>query len=305
MFEVSNSSLSTYHSCPKKWYWNYVEGLKPRKVASALTLGLVIHEAQDRYFKSESIQSIRTWINKTYDDAISQAPWEDQEELFLGQKTALGMFLNFPYTQLTFQQIQSEREFKVQLDTDVMYIGRADGLVMLNNRWWVREIKTSGENISMFQKRAAVSSQATGTTWALEELDNIEIQGCLFEYCRKPKLIKKMSEDMYQFGERIYLDYCDARKRDTYFIRYTTYRSPVDIAIWKNDALKTAYRIQRSVKEDDFPRNTGSCYQFNKECPYFRICREENPSQMVKDLLYEKRERKIDAQETSQPTDEK
>ena len=58
MLEISNSSLSTYQTCQKKWAWLFIEGLKPRYKSSALTLGDIMHKTFDKYYKGLSIDAI-------------------------------------------------------------------------------------------------------------------------------------------------------------------------------------------------------------------------------------------------------
>jgi hypothetical protein len=256
---------------------------------SALTLGSIIHDAFNRYYNGMSFKDITKWIDKTYKDDMGNLPPEEVEQAYLDSKTALGMFLNFPFNQMKFDKIESEKEFRHPLATDIMYVGRIDGLVMYEKKWFIREVKTTGENRTMFMNRASTSPQATGYVWGIQRTLQIPITGLLYDALRKPKLYKKVSEDMYQFGNRIYMDYCDKKKHKSYFFRYPTYRTQQDCDLWVIDTISTARHLIKSIKKDDFPRNTNSCWVYNQECPYRRICFERKPDSMVIDLLYEKR----------------
>lgn len=291
MLEVSNFALSTFRTCPKRWYWNYIEQLKPRKQHASLTLGSIIHEAFDRYYKGETIGDVCQWISDEYRSKMGELPPEEQEHMYLDSKTALGMFLNFPFQQMKFDEIQSEREFELPLMKDVNFKGRIDGKVKYKGQWWVREVKTTGETKTMFENRASVSAQASGYVWAIETIDKDAVVGLIYDYIRKPRLYKKSSEDMYEYGQRIYLDYCDSSKRETYFHRYQTYRTPQDLDMWLSDARSTSKQIQGCIAANEYPRNTGSCWVFNQECPYRRICFEMKPDPMVLELLYDKEDR--------------
>jgi len=300
ILEVSNNSLSTYRTCNKKWYWNYVEGLKPRQQVSALTLGSTIHEAFDRHYKGQTQQDIMNWIDKSYKEQIAKAPLEEQEQLYIDQKTCQGMFSNFPFKVMTFEKIESEVEFRVRLCHGIYFRGRIDGKVQLAGRKWIRELKTSGETGTMFENRAAVSGQATGYVWATIEETGDDIVGVLYDYIRKPRLEKRVTEDMYRYAQRVYDDYCDLTKHKSYFRRYRTYRTPVDIAFWKQDTMQTAKHIRKCVHTGEFPRNTGSCFVFNRECAYKRICMEVKPDPMIIEMFYDKRESVLDAQPKAQ-----
>lgn len=296
--EVSNSSISLYRLCPKRYYFYYVENLKPRRKSSSLALGSVIHDAFDKYYKGSSMKEIVSFIDTSYKDTMSTLPPEEAEDAYIDSKTALGMFLNFPFDQLKFDKIESEREFRIPLMKGVDFVGRIDGKVLHNGFKWIREVKTTGETKQMFENRASVSGQATGYTWAIQELDGEAISGVIFDGLRKPRLIKKSSEDMYEFGQRIYIDYCDAKKKDSYFYRYPTYRSETQLQFWLSDTKSTTRTIQRALKCGDFPRNTGSCWVFNQACPYKSICFESTIDPVMRDLLYEPREEGDGGKET-------
>ena len=290
MLEISYSSLSLYCLCPKKYYWKYLESLTPRKTHAGLILGKTIHEAFDLYYKGSNMTDIVSYIDKTYRDIMGTLPSEEQEQCYLDSKTCLGMFLNFPFNQMVFDKVESERSFKIQLMKGVIYVGRIDGKVEETGHKWIREFKTTGEVKAMFENRASVSSQATGYVWAMTNIDLEPIVGVLYDGIRKPRLVKKMNEDMYEFGQRIYLDYCDEKKKESYFYRYPTYRTTENIELWLEDTKLIAKDIKRARDKHEYPRNTGSCWVFNKECEYRRVCHERNPDPMVLDLLYEKGE---------------
>lgn len=288
--DVSNNSLTTYRICQKKYYWNYIERLVPRYKDRALTLGGIVHEAFDMYYSGKDKTDIIAWINDTYKEERGRVGIEEQEDLYLDTKTALGMFINFPFTEMKFQDILPEEEFNVELDQSIDFKGRVDGKVKYDDRWWIREVKTTGSDISAFEKRASVSAQVTGYVYAIEKRDKHEIEGVIFDYLRKPKLYKRRDECMEEFGQRIYQDYCDKKKKKHYFGRYPTWRSPHAITLWLSDARRTAHQIRRSCDNLDFPRNTNACYAWRQECPYKKICFNEHIDPLIIELFYTRKE---------------
>jgi len=288
VLEVSFSSLSQYRLCPKRYYWKYVEQLTPRKASKGLILGKTIHEAFDSYYKGLKDKDIVQFIDDTYKSILHELPPEEQEQCYLDSKTCLGMFVNFPFSQLRFDAIESEKQFTVPLVRGIRFIGRVDGCVEESGENWIREFKTTGEVRSMFENRASVSGQATAYVWGILQAYGISVVGVIYDAIRKPRLLKKQSEDMYEFGQRIYLDYCDPRKQRSYYYRYKTYRTDKDILLWLEDTISTAKTVRKALQCRDFPRNRGNCWVFNQECPYRRICFERKPDPMIIDLLYER-----------------
>jgi hypothetical protein len=87
---LRNSERSTFNRCMQKWYWHYVEGLKPRYEPDAVALwfGTGIHEilanwykpgfkrganpvkAWEKWYAAEEreLQAVRTSVSESYDD---------------------------------------------------------------------------------------------------------------------------------------------------------------------------------------------------------------------------------------------
>ena len=56
------------------------------------------------------------------------------------------------------------------------------------------------------------------------------------------------------------------------FSRFETSRTPSDIAQWQKNALRILADITRDMNRDFFPMNSQACFNYNRECEYFRIC---------------------------------
>ena len=289
MLELSHSSVSVYKSCPMRWKWRYQDGLKPKRTAPQLTLGQVLHKAFDLHFSNTPTHEILKFMTSRYNEEIPKASAEDHEQLILDHKTVLGMFLNYPNKNLNFDEIKSEMEFSTRIDNlrGVTFRGRVDGLVKQQGVWWLREVKTTGSSIKQFEQRAQTSSQATGYISSMHKVTGLAIEGCMYDCIRKPLLRKRVSEDSQAFADRIYLDYQDRSKQKTYFTRYYTYRTPVDLKRWEDDMVNIVRQIRKSQRHDCFYRNTDNCYMYNSECPYKKICFQETPDPLVMELYYE------------------
>ena len=287
---ISNNSSTTANSCWKKFYWRYVERLTPIRQSSSLTLGSIVHEAFDLHYKNTPYKDVIKFIAGTFDEEIAKLPPEEQEHLTVAKYTALGMFANFPYKNLAqFDEVHSEKSFSVKLlngnrYTDGMtFEGRIDGLVKKNGKWWVRELKTTGQTSRIFSQRINTSSQGTGYVWAMKKL-GYDVVGLMYDYVKRPLLRKRMSEDQFEFGNRILKDYAD--KPEAYFNQVYSYRNTHELNLWEKDIKDQAKEIRRKFKAGDFYRNTGSCYNYNMECPYNKICFEEHTDNLMLSLYF-------------------
>ena len=282
--DISNNSSSVARSCWKKFYWRYNEKLTPIRQSPALTLGRVVHEAFDLYYTGTPVQDVILHIKKTFDEEIDKAAPDESEYLVIQKFTALGMFAhcNFLDTK-KFEEIQSEKEFRVKLIPGVYFTGRLDGLVKKRGLWWVRELKTTSQSQRQFHQRCATSSQGTAYVWAMKKL-GYDVKGIMYDFIKKPLLRKRVCEDQFEYGSRILADY--KNKPDFYFGQIFSYRNDLELRMWEEDAISLAKDIQAKAKSGRYYRNTSACYSYNSECPYKKICFEEQPDNLMLQLYF-------------------
>lgn len=277
-------------SCQKKYYWNYIEGLRPVRKTASLSLGSVIHEAFDWFYKGASSFEVLKSIHTTMDIQIDKAPLEDVEDLMIARYILTGMWNSFPFKITTFtdfKKIEPEMEFKVKVPRmrGVLFVGKVDGLVTDNNGlMWIRELKTTSQPFSQFELRCRQSSQGTGYIWALRQL-GYPVQGVVYDYIKKPLLRKGVNETVDDYGKRIVLDY--ASRPDVYYKRHPSYRTDEEIAMFEKDLRQVAYDIRQKGRENSWHRNTDQCWNYNSECPYLKICFKEKPDPLTLQIYFE------------------
>ena len=289
MLEISHNSMSIAKSCWRKYWWTYHEGLKPIKQSAALSLGSTIHAAFDMFYKGFPTLEVTQYISDTFDKQISDASPNDIEDLVISKYTALGMWMHYPTKDLNdFQSVESEREFKVRVQNGVYIVGKIDGIVKKDDVKWVRELKTTGLHFPQFERKSRVSSQASAYVYAIKK-DGEDVQGVIYDYIKKPLLRKNMSEDMNEFGRRIMKDYRE--RPGMYYRRHYVYRSPEDISEFEWDMEALIKDIKSKKDKHDFYRNTDQCFNFNSECPFFKICHSSEPDDLTVKLYFDKSER--------------
>jgi hypothetical protein len=280
--ELSHSKAETFRSCQKKYYWKYVQHLKPVTRDTALSLGAILHEAFDFFYKGASDQETYQYIADRFAEELKKEEVADQEDLIISKYTALGMWLNYPHKQKEYDIIASEESFKVNLFEGVDFIGKVDGRIQQFNNWWVREVKTTGQSLRQFQGRCQTSSQGTGYVFGLTP--KYDIKGIMYEYIRKPILRKGVKETADDFGRRIMDDY-KARPK-FYFSRYPSYRTAVDLKLFKEDMAHLAQDILEKDKRGIYYRNPDQCWSFGQECPFLKICFAEEPDPLTLELYF-------------------
>lgn len=295
LLEVSYSSSSDMRSCPKKFYYRNILGLQQKKKASSLRIGSTIHECFEMFFLHINAQDVINHIDDVYKKLLLNANEIEAEDYLIEKYICLGMWVNYPFNEMEFQEVVPEKKFRVKLgdrsNRGIYLTGTVDGLVKRDGKWWIREVKTTSQEREAFQRNAAVSYQASGYIYGIEKMLGIDICGVVYDYIRKPKLRKGVKEDAQAFADRIFRDYCNEEKKESYYDRYYSYRSTKEIQEYEKDMLMLAKEIRLSSKTGQWGRNTEACYDWNRECPYKKICWIDSPEKGMLDALYTKSSR--------------
>ncbi len=285
MILLSASRTSVAKSCWKKYQWKYIEGLRPVTKPISLTLGSIIHDAFESFYKGESDANVYHNIGKAFDKEMSKVSLPDHEALIVAKYTALGMWKFNPYKLDTYEEIHPEVEFSVTVGNlrGVRLIGRMDGKVKKAGTWWVREVKTSGMYHQAFRNMISVSAQATAYVYAMQRM-GYKVDGVVYDAIRKPRLQKRQHETAHDFGKRIWEDYRD--RPTAYFMREFTYRNPTHMKLFENDTIQLVRDMRARKRSNIWYRNTDNCYKYNSECAYKKICFQEKPDTLTLQLFY-------------------
>ncbi len=285
--DLSYNNGSTFRGCQKKFYWRYIEHLEPVIKIPSLTLGAVLHEGFDLFFKGGADQEVYQYIADKFTEELAKQEASDQEDLLIAKYIALGMWWNYPYKKEKFDQIASEERFEIPLINGVKLVGKVDGRVHQHGNWWVRELKTTGLTQRQFEGRCSTSAQGTGYVYGMIKL-GYDVKGILYDYIKKPLLRKGVNETADEFGRRIMHDYKTRPK--LYYSRHLSYRTPVDLRNFEEDSIRLAEDIIDKTKTGKFYRNLDQCWNFGSECPYLKICMADKPDQLTLELYFNKKE---------------
>ena len=292
MLNLSYSSTADARSCWKRFYYKDIVGYIPKKRESSLGVGTVIHECFDLHFNKASLQDVLTHIENSYNKIISEELNPNEVERFtIDKSVCMGMWMSYPFSDMGFQEVLPEKKFEVKLGNmhGVKLVGRIDGLIKKDDKWWIREVKTTSLSQQQFQGRAAVSYQASGYIYGIEKQEKIKVHGVLYDTIKRPLLRKRVTESASEFADRIVADYANPKNKDFYYDRYYSYRSDKEMEEFEIDMIKLAREIRTRKRKDDWYRNTDACWTFGKECPYKRICWVDKPNDDMIDAYYERR----------------
>jgi hypothetical protein len=284
--EISNNSTSILRSCPKKYYWTYVEGLKPLRKSQSLLLGSVLQDSFNLFYNGSTKVEVHQYINKIMEEEILKVSPTEEEDFWVTKYTLTGMWLGYPFRRDSFTNIKPEMELTVDLMPGVKIVLRIDGLVTDDmNRLWIRELKTTSQSFQQFETKSRTSSQGTLYIWAVRKA-GYDVHGIIYDYIKKPLLRKNVKDDIHSYGARILNDYSD--RPEYYYKRHSAYRNVVELKLFEHDLCIWAREILRRYSSNEWPRNQDNCWNYNSECPFLKICYSEEPDKLTIELFYER-----------------
>lgn len=196
---LRTSPIKTWMSCPRKWFFEYLQGYVPVEEALALFLGTVWHKAMEVY-----LAAIRDGGNvleglQTIEDAkLDPVDLARLRPLFVGYCARWEA-----EDRATMTVLSIEREFQTPLENPAtgaasktwVFAGRLDAEVQIDGRHLVLEHKTSGEDISPgsdYWRQKRLDAQASNYLAATGAIGN------LYDVAKKPRLEQRRATPLEQ-----------------------------------------------------------------------------------------------------------
>lgn len=241
---LSYSGANTWTSCRMKWYWNYVQNIRRKKVSYALQVGGIVHDLIHRHYMSEDIpQDMETYIQEQY-------PNNEGPESLLVANEALTLVSGYlkRYENEPLQVISSEMKIeleRVEPQTKQPYniYAIVDAVARdEQKRLWRLEHKTA----------------ARMDTYYLNGLRG-GLQGGIYHYCLNQTMPEPVIGTIYNMLIK------------TKIPNYQ--RMPVMMqATLAERAIQTFDGIARQIFDGDIYPDANACFSYNRECDYLPLC---------------------------------
>ena len=265
MEKFSYSKISMFMECPKKFYWRYVEHLRPKKKSPALALGSCMAYSLATFRRTGSQDEARqAFVDRWEEEGRILQKTKDDDPL---RSVARGLEILSEYMQ-TFPGdpknfIRPEVSFEDEIAPGILFRGRLDGVVRLDDgSVAVNEDKTASQWGDSYFRRLHGSFQIMWYLWIAKKLGLFSLDGKA-----TPKCLVRV---IYIHRER--------------------YRFPSDLIIKSgkqvddsfNDLMNWVKLIQRCVSENHFPRgDVNACLKYGG-CDYLPL---RDASRRLKDSL--------------------
>lgn len=285
-----NTRLSDYRRCPRYYFYRHVMHWKPvGRPSAALVFGSSWHAAMDVVWQmcaeghatpdvlDAAYEAFcKTWTAEGY-PPISEMSLEDAQDL--GARTPgtahemlMAYFEKREKMMRSSKILAVERSFAVPLssvDPKLFYIGRIDKILEVDSRR-VRAIehktttatKKQGQRTKirpLYMEGYSPNSQVDGYLFAMQ---------LLYPHCKSDVwvdavMVHKLDDDCQFIPIDRQIEHLDSWLFDTHS--------------WIKQ-LETDMELLSSCGPEDrymaaFPKNTGSCFDFNAACPFLKLCK--------------------------------
>lgn len=141
----SPNMIKTYFSCPKKYYFRYVENINVPQSSLPFEKGKKIHALANYYLQKIKIDRIETTLNKTEREVwelLKQNPFYNME--CVKSEFTLSIKLSFPTAcgDFPLQRDRNLDEPNLNNNQDFWLGGRLDAIVHSGNDYYILDYKT-------------------------------------------------------------------------------------------------------------------------------------------------------------------
>jgi len=248
-----STQINDFRRCPEYYRRRHVQGLTlvgGNKHSDPLAAGGAIHKGVEAWFETGDVAKAV---------AAVKADW-GEDELFLPEKAK--------YTQgflcsvmEGYVEAWKDSSFKVLANEQWLesgnYGGIVDRLVELDDGIYVMDTKTtSGWVNERYIESFQLSSQFRGYVW----------------------LARQAGYDCVgAFLDAVHLDTRYHKVKSSDFVREKILYSDEQIEKWRDDRDNTTLQISMNhmravAPEAAWPQNDQRCFDWNKPCPYWRLC---------------------------------
>lgn len=251
MIELTASMVRSFKSCPKRYFFEYIECLKPAESAEALVTGSSYHEYLEKLLRGESfdVVDLPSAMAEAFDRFIPWRNWEVRDV---------------------------EKEFRVKLAPGIYLKGKMDALC--EDGTPVEHKSSSTKPDEKYRARLFLDDQVSCYLLALSLLRGEPVNRIVYTVCAKPKLAvsKKLEGDPEAQARDLLArqrEWFDSEKVDC----FTVVRATQEIEDFKRELVYLGRSLQQGRKV--FYRNPSCCSIM--PCAYQSICQDYDPECLV------------------------
>lgn len=307
---LTYSSIRAFRNCRKMYDLRYNQHLAPLEEDSeAQALGTIFHGSMERWYGrdmaipvEQTVNSILEYIDGACPDRIADKRqkkiWHQVRAMFLGYVKK--------YPTEEFEVVFVEKEFEsliINPETDYasrtfIMRGKVDGMIRKGEKHFLIEHKTASIINEDYIDRLPMDFQIILYAAYIERYMNIQIAGILYNVIGKAQIKQGMGENAEQFqirrakliaqsktgktsakqwvpesDEEFQERLAQKHAKDDMFHRQQLIISRDNFDVLHSEIWELTQQLLLARRTGEWYMNTDYCYQYNRLCMYFPICR--------------------------------
>lgn len=270
---IDSTSLTTYLTCPRKYFYRIVLGfISKGSVPPYFAFGSAYHKFReildnsmndtvDGKPRSESeafilaLQAAKAYAAKYLKEAEVGTKWDflTAGRLALSCEKAFEVWLE---ERKKFKVIAAEQIVTVSLPHGTGIMGKIDRLISWNGRVWVWDYKTTSKLGPYYERSLEPNDQFARYIWMTQQLSGQAIAGLMVDV-------------LY-----------NSKKEGPKFQLFPTARNKTQLDNWVREHKYWEEQIENNRKEDFWPMNPKSC----AFCEYHSVCKQGTESGQMSQL---------------------
>lgn len=315
---LTYSALNTFRNCPRKYKHRYLDNLRPRERAEALSFGGIVHSAIELWYRSvldpNRLESVLNHLDLQFPDRnvddLQKSLWHLARAMFTG-------YANH-YATEDFDIIEVEKEFVGEIrnpDTGrqsqtFRIAGKVDGIVQCHDGMYLLEHKTAANIDASYLDKLWTDTQIALYSHYLREL-GYPIVGVIYNVLLKSRLKQGRGETQAEYeirhaelaaknksgkstakrqlpesDEDFQARLAEWYSRPDAFHREFIYLSEDRLAMLQDEVWEITQQYLDAKRRGKWLLNTSNCFSYQRPCEYLSFCQSGfNPN--VADNLYE------------------
>ena len=293
--KLTHSRMACAKSCMRKHQYRYDMGLIPDNDATALRIGSAIHYGIEQWCKGVDPEKVIADVFDKY----AVKPISMNDDAFDIEKVTVQCLLSgymWYYSNDEIEHIEVEKSFSLPLinpetgasSRTFTLDGKRDGVIRMNGRLFVKEIKTTSDDIndgSNYWLRLRCDQQISLYILAAR-LEGLEPEAVLYDVIRKPSIRqckatpvdkrkytkenklyanqREFDETPEEFKARLWEDITE--RPEFYFQRREIPRLHDDLEAFKYEAWQIADMLRKGYNFRNVSRSTCDFCEFKSIC---------------------------------------
>lgn len=251
MITLTASKLRSFKSCPKKYFFEYVECLKRTDVPEALSIGSSYHANLEKLFSGQTLEPPTDLPGAMAEAFDKYIPWRD------------------------WNIRDVEKEYRVKLAPGIYLAGKIDAIC--ENGIPIEHKSSGSKPDEKYRERLFLDDQVSCYLTALSLIRKTPVTHIVYTVCQKPSSLRlRKGETEEEFFERQRRWYDENPEEKV--TAFTVVRAAEELEEFRQELIYMGRSLQQGRKV--WYRNPMAC-AIGSRCGFADICQDYDPDCLV------------------------